>query len=324
MNISAVVSTSGNPFHFGHLQVFRAAVGAFGEDKVALLIAQNDDKAENNIEELLYHIVPYNIKNIIVLPKKTLLSKYMLENGIKYNVRGIRNAVDMEYEHSLDVFNKTINPNMETIMFFTDSSFNHLSSTSIRTFLKYQEVEKAKIFMNEDSLYRFIHKRPKFTVFFGKSCIGKSTALKRLNSSILDIDKFIWIVFEEFYGKDFSIIEKEKVFNKIFVEKKFKEFEENCRKFLNKDFWSLFFQRMEEAKNQAPTFLVDFAAIGFYWDMIPVEYRTMLRLIKMKNSEEKRRIFAEKRGFLEKIDVLDKFYKDCPYYDQEIDLEKNN
>ena len=321
MNYKAIVSTSANPFHFGHYQIYKKAVEAYG-DNVALVIAQNDNKKDVNIDELIFHIIPYNIKNMIVLPKGVLLADFMYTNNIKYNIRGIRNAVDMEYEHSLDEFNKRVNPNMETVMFFTDSSFNHLSSSSIRALLKYEKIENVKGLMNEDSLYRYINQKPDFSVFFGKSCVGKSTALQKLNASILDVDKFIWDVFAELYGKDTIIMQKEKSYNSIFVEQKFKEFEENCHNLLTNKFWDLFFEKLYKAKEEAPIFIIDFAAIGFYWNMIPVKYRTLLKLTRIINSEEKRMEYAVKKGFQDKIKILDRFYKDCPYFDAEINLEK--
>lgn len=324
MNFKAIVSTSANPFHYGHFQIFQKAVETFGSENVSLVVAQNDNKQDNDIGELLFHIVPYNIKNTIILPKGILLADFMKNNNIKYNVRGIRNAVDMEYENSLDAFNKRVNPDMETVMFFTDSSFNHLSSSSVRALLKYNKIDNVKGLMNEDSLYRYIHKKPSFNVFFGRSCVGKSTALSKLNASILDVDKFIWNVFAELYGKDTVIMQKEKSYNKIFVEQKFQEFEENCHKLLTNKFWDLFFEKLFKEKDNAPLFLVDFAALGFYWEMIPVKYRTLFRLTRITNSKEKRMEFAIKKGFQDKIEILDKFYKDCPYFDDEINLEKNS
>lgn len=322
MNFKAIVSTSANPFHYGHYQIYNKAVDVFGKDNVSIVVAQNDNKPDSNIDELIFHMVPYNIKNIIVLPKGVLLADFMQTNNIKYNIRGIRNAVDMEYENSLDAFNKKVNNDMETLMFFTDDAFSHLSSSSIRTLLKYEKIENVKGLMNEDSLYRYIHKKPEFSVFFGKSCVGKSTALKKTGTSVLDVDKFIWVIFEQMYGKDVVAFKKQEGYNQIFIEQKFKIFEEDCHKLLTEKFWDLFFEKLFEQKKMSPIFLVDFAAIGFYWNMIPVKYRTLFKLTRMINSEKNRMEFAVKKGFQDKIKILDLFYKDCPYFDSEINLEK--
>ena len=62
MNKKAIVSTSANPFHFGHLDIFNKAKEIF--DDVHVVIAQNPNK-ENN-KNLEYHLNAYSIPYKII------------------------------------------------------------------------------------------------------------------------------------------------------------------------------------------------------------------------------------------------------------------
>lgn len=148
----AIITTSANPFHYGHLDLYNKACEIFPEVKV--VIAQNSDKAKSN--NLKAHMDVYNISYEII--ENQTIADYCKENEVKYIVRGIRNGVDAEYELKMDFVNKKINPDVQTIFIPTDDTYSNISSSTIRELLKYQKYDIAKEFMNEEAMWKYINK----------------------------------------------------------------------------------------------------------------------------------------------------------------------
>ena len=146
----AIITTSANPFHYGHLDLYNKACEIFSEVKV--VIAQNSDKAKAN--NLKAHMDVYNIPYEII--ENQTIADYCKENEIRYIVRGIRNGVDAEYELKMDFVNKKINPDVQTIFIPTDDTYSNISSSTIRELLKYQKYDIAKEFMNEEAMIRYV------------------------------------------------------------------------------------------------------------------------------------------------------------------------
>ena len=62
INKGAIVSTSANPFHYGHLDLYNKAKDIF--DDVKVVVARNSNK--DKIENLEYHLDAYNINYEII------------------------------------------------------------------------------------------------------------------------------------------------------------------------------------------------------------------------------------------------------------------
>lgn len=149
----AIITTSANPFHYGHLDLYNKACEIFPEVKV--VIAQNSDKVKAN--NLKAHMDVYNIPYEII--ENQTIADYCKENEVRYIVRGIRNGVDAEYELKMDFVNKKINPDVQTIFIPTDDTYSNISSSTIRELLKYQKYDIAKEFMNEEAMWKYINKQ---------------------------------------------------------------------------------------------------------------------------------------------------------------------
>ena len=147
----AIITTSANPFHYGHLDLYNKASEIFPEVKV--VIAQNSDKVKAN--NLKAHMDVYNIPYEII--ENQTIADYCKENEVRYIVRGIRNGVDAEYELKMDFVNKKINPDVQTIFIPTDDTYSNISSSTIRELLKYQKYDIAKEFMNEEAMWKYIN-----------------------------------------------------------------------------------------------------------------------------------------------------------------------
>ena len=148
----AIITTSANPFHYGHLDLYNKACEIFPEVKV--VIAQNSDKAKTN--NLKAHMNVYNIPYEII--ENQTIADYCKENEVRYIIRGIRNGVDAEYELKMDFVNKKINPDVQTIFIPTDDTYSNVSSSTIRELLKYQKYDIAKEFMNEEAMWKYLNR----------------------------------------------------------------------------------------------------------------------------------------------------------------------
>lgn len=58
--------------------------------------------------------------------------------GAKYLVRGVRNGIDFQYEQNMDYMNQKIDPELDTICFFTKPEYMYYSSSNVKEMMKYQ------------------------------------------------------------------------------------------------------------------------------------------------------------------------------------------
>ena len=147
---NAIITTSANPFHYGHLDLYNKAKQIFYEVKV--IIAQNSDK--NKITKIEGHMDLYKIPYEII--KDQTIADYCKEHYVTHIIRGIRNGVDAEYELKIDFVNREINPDVQTIFIPTSDTYSNISSSTIRELLKYKKYDIVKKYMNEDAMWKYI------------------------------------------------------------------------------------------------------------------------------------------------------------------------
>lgn len=143
----AVVSGSFDPLTKGHLYVIEQAKKM--AEKVLILIATNPDKkycltpsARMNVVEhgILEH---YGAKcGIQMLSDGVIVIEHLYRNvftaleakqrGADAIVRGLRNVVDFEYEHGMQLVNDTIAPEVTTIFVMPPPNLIAVSSSAIR------------------------------------------------------------------------------------------------------------------------------------------------------------------------------------------------
>lgn len=326
--MKAIITTSANPLHYGHIELYNTAQKIFGRDNVKIVIGKNENKLTTK-DSIEYHLVPYNIKWEIIY--NTTLADYCAKNGIDYIVRGIRNGTDAEYELRLDFFNKEINKNLHTIFLPAKDIYNKISSSSICELIKYNKLDIVGKYMDQDSMYRYINGAPSYLIYFGQSCVGKTTYLNKIYKNPINIDILFWQALEDIYGKkekDWIRDESKKVL------KDQTELNNLIQKYSNKTFWDTLFNLIHQREpeiiscNQSEIiqnktlFVLDFAAIGCYWNTIPIENRSKFYLIKITNNQSNIQKYINKKNFNNKISILNKCYIDPPYYDALLDLSK--
>ena len=124
-----------DPITIGHTFVIEKCLEMF--DKVIVALGVNQDKspmfdltARKKMIELAV-----NSDRVEIASFDGMLVDFMKKNGIKVNVRGIRDIDDYKYETTMERFNRDMYNEMTTIYIPTPKELVHISSSAIRTIL---------------------------------------------------------------------------------------------------------------------------------------------------------------------------------------------
>ena len=125
-----------DPITKGHAFVVEKCLETF--DKVVVAIGVNTDKKPMfSLEDRKKMIsLAFNgEQRVEVLSFSGMLTDFMKENGIKANVRGIRDIDDYKYETTMERYNRDMYPEMTTIYIPTPKELVHVSSSAMRNIL---------------------------------------------------------------------------------------------------------------------------------------------------------------------------------------------
>ena len=125
-----------DPLTKGHEFVIEKCLEMF--DKVVVALGVNQDKTpmfllEDRKQMILNTFA--NEKRVEVKEFNGMLTDFMKENGIKINVRGIRNQDDYKYETTMERYNSDMYKDMITLYIPTPKELVHVSSSAIRNIL---------------------------------------------------------------------------------------------------------------------------------------------------------------------------------------------
>ena len=132
----ACFAGSFDPFTNGHLDVVKKCSELF--DIVYIMIGVNvrksrhipADAMKTAIEGTLKRL---NLENCVVCIHDGLLVDFLKNNDIKYMARGLRSALDFEYEENMARVNKLLYEDIEYIYIRADTDvFSALSSSMVR------------------------------------------------------------------------------------------------------------------------------------------------------------------------------------------------
>ena len=122
-----------DPFTLGHLNILEKACNIF--DEVILAVAEYTGKESLfNLQERyeLCKKATGHIPNVIVSTFRGLFVDYAKSQNCKIMIRGMRAVSDFEYELSLAITNKKLNPEIETIFLVPSLKYMYLSSSIVR------------------------------------------------------------------------------------------------------------------------------------------------------------------------------------------------
>jgi pantetheine-phosphate adenylyltransferase len=129
----AVYPGTFDPMTLGHEDLMRRAARLF--DKLLLAVAAGHHKRTmftiaERLEIAEEIARPYG--NIQVVPFRGLLRDFVVENGGKVVVRGLRAVTDFEYEFQMAGMNRQLMPDVETVFMTPSDQFQFVSGTFVR------------------------------------------------------------------------------------------------------------------------------------------------------------------------------------------------
>ena len=133
----AVFPGSFDPITLGHVNVIERCASLF--DEIIIGIGTNTSKnymfpLEQRVEWCKGAVA--HLSNVRVEQYDGLTIDYCKSIGAQFLLRGIRNGGDFENERSIAHMNKSLYPNIETILIFTDTQYAFIHSTIVREILR--------------------------------------------------------------------------------------------------------------------------------------------------------------------------------------------
>ena len=134
----AVFPGSFDPFTKGHEDIVRRALPLFDELYIAF--------GRNVTKERLFDVTAQmqsvarvfaDEPKVKVIEYQGLTCDFCHNIGAQYIVRGLRNALDFQYESEMAAINKDLAPDIETLFILTNPRWAHLSSSTVRELYKH-------------------------------------------------------------------------------------------------------------------------------------------------------------------------------------------
>ena len=140
----AVFAGTFDPITCGHEEIIKKASDMFDELIVALCVNVTK-RTMFSVEERLAFLraVCEKYSNVKVVYHEGLLVDLMKMEGAIYNVRGLRNGKDYDYENEMNFINADLMPEIVTLYLPCSAQNLSVSSTAVRELLSFgKEVSK--------------------------------------------------------------------------------------------------------------------------------------------------------------------------------------
>ena len=133
----ALFPGSFDPITIAHVDILKRSLPLF--DKIVVGIGLNSSKqsflSAEKREEIVKSIF-VNDSNVEVQLYQGLTIDFCRKINANYMVRGIRSASDFEYERAIAQINKSMMPEVETIILLSRPEYSAISSTIVRDILR--------------------------------------------------------------------------------------------------------------------------------------------------------------------------------------------
>lgn len=132
----AIFPGSFDPFTLGHESVVLRSLSLF--DKLIIAIGNNSSKPGFfNVEERieLIKMVFTDYPKVEIMSYTGLTVDFCKSVNAKFMLRGIRTAADFEYERAVAQMNKSMLPDVESVIFLTTPELTPVNSTIVRDIL---------------------------------------------------------------------------------------------------------------------------------------------------------------------------------------------
>ncbi|MFN0253987.1 pantetheine-phosphate adenylyltransferase [Pedobacter ureilyticus] len=133
----ALFPGSFDPITIAHVDIVKRSLPLF--DKIVVGIGLNSSKqnflSAEKREEIVKSIFAGDT-NVDIQTYQGLTIDFAKKIGATYMVRGIRSASDFEYERAIAQINKSMMPDVETIILLSRPEYSAISSTIVRDILR--------------------------------------------------------------------------------------------------------------------------------------------------------------------------------------------
>ena len=131
--LTAVYPGTFDPMTLGHEDLMRRAAGLF--ERLILAVAAGHHKRTmftlgERLDIAREIAAPY--PNIEIIAFRGLLRDFVVANGAKVVVRGLRAVSDFEYEFQMAGMNRQLMPEVETVFMTPSDQFQFVSGTFVR------------------------------------------------------------------------------------------------------------------------------------------------------------------------------------------------
>jgi pantetheine-phosphate adenylyltransferase len=132
-SVIAVYSGTFDPLTLGHEDVVRRAAQLFDQVVIAVAVAHHKKTMFTLDERLaMAQAVAGSLPGVSVLPFTGLLRDFVVAQGARAIVRGIRSVTDYDYETQMAGMNRHLAPEVDTVFLNTSAQYQHISSTLVR------------------------------------------------------------------------------------------------------------------------------------------------------------------------------------------------
>lgn len=132
----AIYAGSFDPFTLGHLNILNRAADMFEE--VIVAISTNTSKKalftpQEKLEMISEVVEKHSKANVRVIQfTDGLIVDLARKEGAKVLLRGLRSAIDLEYEMNIASMNKTQDASIESVFLMADEQYRFVSSSLIK------------------------------------------------------------------------------------------------------------------------------------------------------------------------------------------------
>jgi pantetheine-phosphate adenylyltransferase len=144
-----LVAGSYDPFTNGHAIMVKQALKLF--ERVDVIVAANPAKKYylgtgervSLVQRVLVDEIPNDYSRVqVVALGADFLVNHAADVGATHIVRGLRNGMDFEYEHNMQVINQDINPDIATVYVSCPPDLQRVSSSMVKGLIGYPGWEK--------------------------------------------------------------------------------------------------------------------------------------------------------------------------------------
>jgi pantetheine-phosphate adenylyltransferase len=133
MTVVAAYSGTFDPITLGHHDIIVRAARMFGQLIVA--VGSNVAKSPKFTLDERVALIDESIAglvNVAVIGFSGLVVDFAREHGVSVLVRGVRTVGDVDYEKQMAVMNRSLYPDLDTVMLAPAPEYAHLSSSLVR------------------------------------------------------------------------------------------------------------------------------------------------------------------------------------------------